>query len=79
MRGHVGEAVFQIEVDPGHLEAYSRDSVEDRLVEEASSLIHKVERTPDFDWAGHRFARNPDHGTWEKSLTGSELQQLMQG
>ena len=55
----------------------SVEKLEDRLIEEASSLIRDVRLSGGFNWAEHNFKRKPDFKVWEKVLTQTELDNLL--
>jgi hypothetical protein len=55
-----------------------RGKLEDRLLDEARSLIRKAESEERFDWEAHRFVRNPRFGVYEKILTVAELRLLLE-
>jgi hypothetical protein len=60
------------------VEAHLRTRLEDRLLEEARSLIRRAEADGGFDWEAHRFTRNAEFGAWEKTLTAAELRRLLE-
>ena len=73
-RGRVGDLVFQIGVSE-EARRFDRIGVEDRLLAEAGAMI-ALDGIADFDWPGHRFARNAEFDVWERTLTSGELRQL---
>ena len=74
VRAHVGGVVFQIGVPADAVASYDRLQIEDRLLQEASSLMAHAEG---FDWTGFGFERNTQSDVWEKTLSVDELATLM--
>ena len=72
-RGRANGEAFQIGVRADALSRYDRLRLEDRLLQEATSLIS----LSDFDWTAYRFARNEEFEVWEKTLSVRELAILM--
>ena len=79
VRGHVLDHTFVIGVAKDARYDCPLVKLEDRLIEEASSLIREVGHSGGFDWAKHHFERNPDFDVWEKILSQTELDNLLSG
>lgn len=77
VRGHVLGATFVIGVERGAVPPERRMELEDRLLEEARSLIRNAEQSGDFEWSNHHFEHSEDSGVWEKTLSEREVQQLL--
>ena len=75
VRGHVGETVFSIAVPTAVAAAYDRIALEDRLLQEAESLIHRA-GSGEYDWSANGFLAN-EFGGWQQTLTEEETKTLM--
>jgi len=76
-RGRVLDETFRLSVDRAALGRYPRSKLEDRVLEEAASLIREAEQQESFDWEANHFTHDHAFGTWEKVLSAEELDRLM--
>jgi hypothetical protein len=74
VRGRVQDQVFMIGIED--MAGHPRFKIEQRLLEEARSLIRQARQDP-FDWAAHRFQRNAEFEVWERTLDAAELRSMM--
>ena len=72
VRGHVGDDVFSLKINGD--EPDRRVDLEDRMLDEARSLIARARNGP-FRWADHGFLEN-EFGVWERVLTPGDLEKL---
>jgi hypothetical protein len=76
VRGRALGATFLIAVRRTDIEGLDRAGFEDRLIEEARSLIREAESSPTFDWAGKGFSARKGFETWEKTLSAADVRRL---
>ena len=79
VRGHARDDTFVIGISKDARYDCPRGTLEDRLMEEASSLIRELGRSDGFDWSKHHFERNPDFDVGQKVLSQTELDHLLSG
>lgn len=79
VRGRARGESFSIAVNRADLEGLDRAALEDRLVEEARSLIREAESNPSFNWSAKGFANRTGFDSWEKALSVADVRRLTQG
>ena len=77
-RGEVIGEAFEIGVSSEDAIRFPRFRLEDRLLEEASSLVREAEQAGSFGWATQHFERKEGYSVWRRVLSGAELDLLMQ-
>ena len=79
VRGHVLDTVFLIGVPRPPPTDTPRMQIENRLLEEAKSLMRLAASEQRFEWVNRGFVFNEDFGVWEKRLSETEVAQLLRG
>ena len=78
VRGHIGGETFQMAVEKEAVSGYEQAAIEDRLMEEARSLLRMATgQEGAVDWGALGFSLTGEFGVWNKTLSRQDLKRLL--